>query len=160
MKAVIVLSILLVFFACQTGEEKKVEETADTLVLETGLTIEPLLQKTDSIQFLYFKNPFGDSLRYTRFYTYHNTNDTSIISTILNQFNKGFIVLTEDKQCRSNGKMFLYGKGNEIKTIYFAIQDNECSYLYYIKNGLFYYFTIDEATTNLLSALKANTIDP
>lgn len=159
MKAGFFLSIVTLLLACQASENKDTAPASE-LVIETGLSVEPVLKKIDSIQLLYFKNPFGDSIRYTRFYTYYNTNDTMLIAVLLDELNKSFTVFTEDRKCRSNGKMFLYGKGREIKTIYFAIQENDCSYLYYIKNGLFYYFTINDKTKKILTALKAKTKEP
>jgi hypothetical protein len=154
----IVLSILLT--ACGNAETEKKETSQPEIVLETGLTIEPILKRADSVQLLYFKNPFGDSLRYTRFYTYHVTNDTSLINDLVNQMDKNFQVQPTARTCRSNGKLFFYGAGNELKTVYFATQGKDCSYLYYIKNGMFYYFTIDEATEKRLIELKAKTVEP
>lgn len=155
------IALSMVVTSCGNTENKTTTATSQPeIVLETGLTIEPLLKRADSVQLLYFKNPFGDSLRYTRFYTYHVTNDASLINNLLHQMDKSFQVQPTARTCRSNGKLFFFGAGNELKTVYFATQGKDCSYLYYIKNGMFYYFTIDEATEKRLIELKAKTVEP
>ncbi len=159
MKKWMLLLWLVGFLACNT-EQKQSAAVQDEIKMETGLTLEPMLANADSVQFLYFTNPFGDSLRYTRYYTYHNSGDTALIRTLKNQMDTSFQVQPAPRTCRSNGKMFFYSKGKEAKTVYFATQGNGCSYLYYIKNGLFYYFTINTSAENLLKALKEKTIEP
>lgn len=152
------------FLVCLSGllacnsEQKQNTPVQDELKMETGLSLEPMLANADSVQLLYFTNPFGDSLRYTRYYTYYNAGDTALIHTLINQMDTSFQVQPSPRTCRSNGKMFFYSNGKEAKTVYFATQGNDCSYLYYIKNGLFYYFTITASAEKLLKELKEKTV--
>jgi hypothetical protein len=148
--------------ACGNGSNKqqasnKISGDSSSVVasVKTGLNIEPSLQQVDSLQILYYDNPDGDSLRYSRFYHYTITNDTSTINELLGNLTLPVEQLSEVKKCRSEGKIYAFRKQKEepIKTIYFSTRCDTCCYLYYIKEGLFYYSPL---TTNLKNKLKEN----
>ncbi len=125
-----------------------------------SLNAEPQLLKTDSLQILYYNDPMGDSLRYSRFYTYTSLSDTNTIHTMLLNLSKEFIQLSQKKNCRSQGKIYCYAGREVIKTIYFSMGTNDCSYLYYIKNGAFNYFGLDKEMKLLLLNSKLNAVAP
>lgn len=154
----------------------------------TGLDIANL-RDADSVQVLFFTDPYGkDSLRYTRFFKHYNTSDTSVVNPLLNNLDRMFILRNEVMPCRSEGKLFFFKGEQELKTVYFNTQslvnvpsnfkpnsttqstssansisqssDWDCAYMYFIKDGAFYYFPIQSATTELLLKLKPKAVKP
>jgi hypothetical protein len=107
----------------------------------TGLDIAGLHQ-ADSVQILFFTDPFGkDSLRYTRFFKHYNTSAADVVKPILKNLDQLFLLRTEVIKCRSEGKIFFFKGTQELKTVYFNTQANgDCAYMYFIKDGGFYYF--------------------
>lgn len=127
----------------------------------TGLDIAGLHQ-ADSVQILFFTDPFGkDSLRYTRFFTHYNTSEDLTVQPLLENLDQLFLLRTEVMKCRSEGKIFFFKGTQELKTVYFNTQANgDCAYLYFIKDGGFYYFPIQPATAALLRKLKPLAVKP
>jgi|GEM_PF-3540673 len=139
----------------------------------TGLDIAGLHQ-ADSVQILFFTDPFGkDSLRYTRFFKHYNTSAADVVQPILKNLDQLFILRTEVMKCRSEGKIFFFKGTQELKTVYFNTQgvsttpsdrspqaNGDCAYMYFIKDGGFYYFPIQPETAALLQSLKTKAINP
>ena len=127
----------------------------------TGLDIAGLHQ-ADSVQILFFTDPFGkDSLRYTRFFKHYNTSAADVVQPLLKNLDQLFILRTEVMKCRSEGKIFFFKGKQELKTVYFNTQANgDCAYMYFIKDGGFYYFRIQPQTAALLHSLKTKAINP
>lgn len=167
-------ALMLSFTACETTTTKtttKTIEVSDTKT-NTGLDIAGLHQ-ADSVQILYFTDPFGkDSLRYTRFFKYYNTSATEVVQPILKNLDQLFLLRTEVMKCRSEGKIFFFKGTQELKTVYFNTQgasknpgettqaNGNCAYMYFIKDGGFYYFPIQPETAALLQSLKPKAIKP
>lgn len=141
--------------ACESTTTKTTTKTY------TGLDIAGLHQ-ADSLQILFFTDPFGkDSLRYTRFFKHYNTSAAAVVQPILKNLDQLFILRTEVMKCRSEGKIFLFKGTQELKTVYFNTQANgDCAYMYFIKDGGFYYFPIQPETAALLQSLKTKAINP
>lgn len=131
------------------------------------------LRGADSVQILFFKDPYGkDSLRYTRFYKHYNSSDTAIVKPLLKNLDQLFSFRTDVLNCRSEGKLFFFKGTQELKTVYFNMGDkaqaikeklpkaDNCSFLYFIKDGGFYYLPIDAATIALLKSLKPQAVEP
>lgn len=139
----------------------------------TGLDIAGLHQ-ADSVQILFFTDPFGkDSLRYTRFFKHYNTSAAEVVQPILKNLDQLFLLRTEVMKCRSEGKIFFFKGKQELKTVYFNTQgasanpgdrspqaNGDCAYMYFIKDGGFYYFRIQPQTAALLQSLKTKAINP
>lgn len=139
----------------------------------TGLDIAGLHQ-ADSVQILFFTDPFGkDSLRYTRFFKHYNTSATDVVKPILKNLDQLFLLRTEVMKCRSEGKIFFFKGAQELKTVYFNIQgvstnpsdhsqqaNGDCAYMYFIKDGGFYYFPIQPETAALLRKIKPQSVQP
>jgi hypothetical protein len=159
----IVYSTAAVFLAaCGNGSNKqqasntlKEDSSSAAAAVKTGLSIEPSLHQIDSLQILYYDNPDGDSLRYSRFYKYTITNDSATVNELLGNLALPVEQLSEVKKCRSEGKIYAFRKQKEepLKTIYFSTRCDTCCYLYYIKEGTFYYSPL---STNLKNKLKEN----
>ena len=127
----------------------------------TGLDIAGLHQ-ADSVQILFFTDPFGkDSLRYTRFFKHYNTSAADVVKPILKNLDQLFLLRTEVMKCRSEGKIFFFKGTQELKTVYFNTQANgDCAYMYFIKDGGFYYFQVQPETAALLRKIKPQAVQP
>ncbi len=157
-----ILPILLVgiILACNSPESAdKKPSSEQEIKLVTGLDIVPELRTADSVQCLYFKDPFGkDSLRYTRFFKYFNTHDTTVLNPILRNIDQPFILRNQIMNCRSAGKLFFFQKNQPLKTIYFNTNTaSGCAFLYFIKDGAFYYFPVNSTVIALLQATQKRT---
>lgn len=148
--------LLFFFFACgDAGNEKKAGEataSAPPPVPKTVFNVEPGLIQADSLQVLYFDNPDGDSLRYTRYFRLMETGDTAKIKTLLREMNQVYVQEPNVRPCRSEGKLYLLKGENILRTVYFSSRGDSCTYFYFIKDGLFYYFPQTEAAADWLKA--------
>lgn len=144
--------------ANESGESKKALDA--TTKSATALDLVPEVKGFDSLQVLYYNNPDGDSLRYTRFFTYISSKDSALINAVLNNLRQPFQEHAQVQPCRSEGKIYLYKGTNPVKTLYFSTRCNTCCHLYYIENGMFYYMDISPGAAELLNAYKASAIKP
>jgi hypothetical protein len=161
------LFCIIMMMACNNKsnnkEAKAIEHDSDLAKIDkplTGLDAEPTLSKADSLQILYYDNPDGDSLRYTRFFKVASTNDTSLIGSVLFNLDQPFTTSNETINCRSEGKIYLYGRGEPLKTIYFSTRCDSCCYAYFIKDGTFLYFKLTGKVSGLLKKFKGYAKKP
>ena len=126
----------------------------------TGLQFQPRVQKGDSIQIVYYKNPDGEAKRYSRFYTEYNSNDTALINALKKSIDKHFVRIEKVKDCRNEGKFHFFSAGNPMQTIYFANRGDSCNHLYFIQDGWFFYMDMDSATASLLKSYKPKAVTP
>ncbi len=106
----------------------------------TILMLDEKLNNVDSMVYVFYKDPLGkDSLRYTRYYTQYSTTKIADINTIKAQINLPTERLEKVRKCRSQGKVWCFSKGEIFQTLYFSDFGGECSFMFFIKNGLFYY---------------------
>lgn len=154
----IIFSAFIFFVSCSSIGKKENNENpgSDTIRFFTGLDLQPQISKADSAQVLFYNNPYGDPDRYTRYFTLLSTKDSSLIHLVLKNLDKPFSEQQQVRNCRSEGKMYLFERGgiDPLQTIYFATSCDTCCYLYYIRNGSFYYFELDKATQNILLSNK------
>lgn len=143
-------------FSCNSREGKiNVPDQADTTKLvANGLEVEPEIRLTDSMEILYYKYTEDDSLRYSRFYTYTATSDTTELEFLKKQLSSSYSLLTQVRDCRSQGKIHLFSGGEPVKTIYFSQTGDQCNYLYFIRNGNFFYFPLSEDFSEFLEKNK------
>lgn len=136
MKVISILSVLVFIFSCNNSESP------------SGLEI------------LYFKNPDGDSLRYTRYYTYLQTDGTTVSNKLQRNLTQPFEKLAAIKPFRSEGKIYI-PKGQEAaQTVFFSTRCDSCGYLYFIKNGEFIYFKLAPSLREELIKRKASSVEP
>lgn len=156
-------------FLISCNEQKNNSDKKSTDAIETnkskpltGLEKEPMLNKTDSLQILYYDDPDGDSLRYTRFYHYISTSDTTVINSILFTLNSTFDESDKVKNsCRSEGKIILFSKEEPFKTLYFSTRSkDDCNYIYFIKDGMFCYFNLTEKLAAILKEQEKKSVRP
>lgn len=143
----------------QGPENPEVNQT-EVRIANRGIDAEPRLTGTDSIQVLYYDDPDGDSLRYSRFFRYAVTADTGTIQQLISGLYSTYTDQLQPRACRSEGKMFLFAGEQEVKTVYFSTRCDSCCYLYFIKDGRFLYFPLDDTTRTLIRELKAKSLKP
>ncbi len=158
--------IFLVLLLCSCDNDNKTARTPTsraTDTAESGATVHPdvHLSKTlhallnpDSVQVLYYTEPDGDTLRYTRFFRYAATADIAFIAALNKSLHQPVSIEDSVRKCRSLGKMYLFKNGEPQKTLYFSSRGDSCSYLYLIDQGRFVYTGLDEALTRSLAQLK------
>lgn len=148
--------ILLAFSITSCGgnsDDTKKESQKDELnksVFKTGSEVLPGLMKTDSLQILYYDDPYGDPKRYSRFFKFVSTSVDSVLQPFLNNLNATFELKQQVTECHSEGKIYLFKNGQPLKTIYFSAKKDSCSYLYFIKDGSFYEFDLLDNTAGVL----------
>jgi len=157
-RLLLLLSVPL-FFAC-SNENNAQKEPSDTVPVntlqqpKTVKEVEERLFKADSLQVIYYDNPDGDSLRYSRYFTYTEINNTARVSALLQEMNQVFVQEPAARNCRSEGKIFLLNGEDILKTVYFSTRKDSCSYFYFIKDGNFFYFPVTEKAKRFLTELK------
>lgn len=145
-----------------TDTEPESVDMPDSQDSQTGVATQTAidlagLRNADSVQVLFFTDPYGkDSLRYTRFFKHYNTSDTATTKPILRNLDQLFSFRTEVMNCRSEGKLYFFKAGQEMKTVYFSTgkKSTDCAFLYFIKDGGFYYVQIHAEVANLLNKIK------
>lgn len=155
--------LMLLFTACNNGKDQPKQETVATtatVATEPGegaaiLLLDERLNDADSLVFVFYKDPHGkDSLRYTRYYSEYHSTDTGIIHLVKDNLKDSTQRLEKIKNCRSEGKIWCFAKGNVFQTIYFSAFNKDCSFVYIIKNGQFYYSDISLNLAKKLRNLK------
>lgn len=148
MKQIIHLLIVTAsFYACNQRKTAKINPTTTAVSVvdnytanTTILMLDERLNNVDSMVYVFYKDPLGkDSLRYTRYYTQCSTTKITDINTIKAQINLPTERLEKVRKCRSQGKVWCFFKGEIFQTLYFSDFGGECSFMFFIKNGLFYY---------------------
>ena len=159
-------TILLI--ACADNQQKKesapqvvsMNNTADSGHLSI-IQQDVRLKLADSLVIVFYKDPHGtDSLRYTRYYTQYAVTDTSFINLLKQQLTGKTEKLDKIKACRSEGKIWCFSAGEIFQTIYFSAFNDYCNFLYIIKNGLFYYCSLNPEFSRKLYSFKALAKDP
>jgi len=153
-------------FSCTQADNNK----ADTLIVSTSeinsqnlsiIALDERLHAADSLVFVFYKDPQGkDSLRYTRFYKQYASIDTNLIKFVKDNLQDSTTRFEKIKNCRSEGKIWCFTKGEIFQTIYFSSFSSDCSFLYIIKNGQFYYSAISSAMSKNLNELETKAVDP
>jgi hypothetical protein len=149
---------ILIFGFCACDNQKQDADATNTNPVHTNNNskkrvkdIEPALWKADSLQVLYYDDPDGDSLKYSRYFTYALVSDSVKIGSLLKEIDQPFIEQSTKRNCRSEGKFYLLRGEDILKTIYFSTRGDSCSYMYFIKDGAFIYFSLTQGAERFLS---------
>jgi hypothetical protein len=102
----------------------------------------------------------GDSLRYSRYFTYVATSDSNFLHGLKNVFRQVPQILPEVRNCRSEGKVYLFRQAEPVKTVFFSSLSDDCRYLYFIKNGAFYYVKLSPEFEAWLKELRKSAVKP
>lgn len=159
------IALLFIFSNCNNNQKQTTgtigeDSTVQTYTPKTGLDAEPLLRETDSLEIIYYDDPDGDPERYTRFYKYRVTSDSFIINSMVKELNQPFEQQNGIRDCRSEGKMYLFSRKEPLKTLYFSTRCDTCCYLYYIKDGNFLYFSISDKFSEIIRTNRKQAIAP
>jgi hypothetical protein len=149
-----ILVTVTVLFACN-GSASKSKDTATTGTVTRAIELDKRFSGADSLVIVFYKDPYGaDSLRYTRYFTQYISGDSNHIKVLLNNLDEPFEKLEKIKNCRSEGKIWCYSKGNIFQTVYFSTRCADCCFLYLIKDGYFYYVKINDSVKAMLALTK------
>lgn len=162
-RSILVLIISSVIMSCAGGSNKNAEKKpADKDGSGSGETvIAPIIpQEVSSFDVIYYKKPFTDSTRYTRYFLTTHTSDSVLVSELNRIFRGTFDKLPEVKKCQSEGKIILPFGGDAFRVVYFSRTGGDCSYIYYIKDGEFYYFGISTLLSEKLDAIEKLAVEP
>lgn len=141
-----------------TANKDQLSPQTDSIsLITTGTQLLPALQSLDSIRAMFYLDPFGaDAERYTRYYTeYLAGSSDTLLPMITNAINQSFLVSDTLRDCRSEGKMYLYRSGKVAQVLYFSQQNENCIHLYMIHEARYYYFPLSPELYNKLTALEA-----
>lgn len=139
--------------SCMNAEKDK-EKEAGSPDLTKIAGPEPTLMNADSIVIIVYDDSVDDSLRYSRYYQFTSTSDIVVLGMLAEHWKQQPIVTDNLRPCRSEGKLQLYMKGDPVKTVYYADKDGGCKYLYFISDGLFYYFDIGNELSKYLAEVR------
>jgi hypothetical protein len=134
------LFILLIAFVCacqnQTGSNQ-----IDTLP-QLASEVDMRWHGIDSMVIVFYDDPYGsDSLRYTRFYTQWSTQREDYIQSLQTQLSEKYERKFKRDSCRGEGKIWCFRMGKIQQTLYFNVGGQlPCPYVYWIKDGQFYYY--------------------
>lgn len=157
---------ILFMVSCENGNQPHKDVTVEAAAqkvtdsLKTLSDIETTLVAADSLQILYYDDPEGDSLRYSRFFHYTISTDSLTINTMKEEFRQSPEIRNALRNCRAEGKIYLYGKGKELKTVYFSTKPGACGFLYIIKNGNFYYVSLGKSFKDILETERKESVKP
>jgi hypothetical protein len=151
------LMMLLSFFSCQV---KRQEEANVTKYSETVQVPSYMPNTVDSVDLLYFRKPFTDSLRYQRFFTFIRSGDSSLISALRDNLELGFQEYVNPIDCLSEGKIIVPHGGDAFRIIYFSRTQIPCSYIYVIDNGRFRYYPLTENVKKALDEWEGLAVEP
>ena len=149
---------LFFLFACDNGTPGKASNVtasaSQEAVTKKVSDLESRLASADSLQVLYYDNSDGDSLRYSRYFTYNETTDTAQIKMLLKEMDQVYVQEPKARDCRSEGKLYLLRGEDVLKTVYFSTRGDSCRYFYFIKDGSFVYFPLTNKAAMFLKENK------
>ncbi|HSF45162.1 MAG TPA: hypothetical protein VLA58_04100 [Chitinophagaceae bacterium] len=150
MKMLLFLFVPL-FFASGCGTGRNTEKYTSAEVQSRAV---------DSIDILYFKKPFTDSSRYTRYYRTVRVSDSTFYHLLENALSGPSVVMEKPKACLSEGKIIIPKGRDAFKVVYFSRSEQEaCNYIYVIRNGLFYYHTLSREILTVLNDFERKAED-
>ena len=144
MKQLVSFSILLLSLGC--GTAGKQENPEGTQRKASAREADHRLAEADSLVMVYYDDPFmADSLQYTRYYHQISKTDSGEIRMLAAHFQQQVRVQEKPMPCRNEGKIWMFRKGKIFQTVYFAFSKPGCSFLFFIKDGRFYFTAPDPA---------------
>ncbi len=139
--------IVLFFFSCQTSDRQKPLAPAPMM----QQTPEPKkwqdeLKASDSAAILLFDKPADP-----RFFKYVSVTDISSIENIVDDLDDQH-VFQDNQTCKSNGKIYWYGEGDRVFTVYLCFKDS-CPSFSVIQNGEKRYFMMSKTSASLFTEM-------
>ena len=157
----------VVFVACQESPQTATQSVPLTPAIDPRkdaqllFQVDSLLPRVDSLVLVYFDDPFGpDSLRYPRFYSQYSLTQKDSIQSFIQPMNEAVKAVEVKRDCRIEGKIWCYGSGKMIQTIYWSSHPSGCRFQYLIRDGLFYYFSLTDQQLSSLNQWKKQASKP
>lgn len=146
--------VVILFFSCQTSDRQKPLSQAPK-VQETPVPKkwQDHLKASDSAVILLFDKPADP-----RFFKYVSVTDISSIENIVDDLDDQH-VFQDNQTCKSNGKIYWYGEGDRVFTVYLCFKDS-CSSFAVIQNGEKRYFIMSGSSASLLTAMLRHAKRP
>ncbi|MFZ4059209.1 MAG: hypothetical protein ACOYKE_13790 [Ferruginibacter sp.] len=162
MKYTFLFLIVIALSCCNTKGKTPIENPSTLKSSTTGLQLDSMLLSMDSIVLVHFTDPYGpDSLRYTRFYTQVSIVDSFTIRLLQQSLNTAYTREDQKRNCRIEGKIWCFSKGKIFQTIYFSSgKESQCRFMYWIKDGSFYFFPYAQSLELLLNQWRMKEIMP
>jgi hypothetical protein len=111
------------------------------------------------VDILYFKKPFTDSVRYTRFYKVTQSTDSVFFESLKRALAQHHQKLEAPRKCLSEGKIQIPLGGDAFKVVYFSRAETGCNYLYIIQDGAFLYYEMPADVNRYLIELEKQSKD-
>ena len=158
---IVFIVLLIVEAGCNDGGGKVEDAEKKEPVSETLLHLDERFKATDSVVFVFYKDPYGkDSLRYTRYYTQISLTEPSVLDLLREQVMQKATRLEKYRNCRGEGKVWCFANGKIFQTIYFSTRCADCCHVFLIKDGFFYYVPILKSFITQLDSIKPLSKDP
>jgi|GEM_PF-699111 len=157
----LIVVIALLLLSCAEKDKKKTSEKMPAADSYTMTELDERLTGADSAVFVFYTDPFTkDSLQYTRYYKQYSTTATAAIQSLQEALNGTFTKEERPKPCRNEGKAWIFSKNKIFQTVYFGWSKNNCSFIYLIKDGFFYYTDIKNSFISTLKNYQEKAIEP
>lgn len=108
----------------------------------------PAIADSDSAVVMYYHSP-GDS-RFFNMIKVKGKNPLPVVTTDVNDK-----VIKAKDTCTTQGKIYFYGKGDAVETVYFS-RNEDCLTLSFIKTGEKYFTQMSKEAKELLDSLEKN----
>jgi hypothetical protein len=146
--------IVFFFFSCQTSDRKKALVPAPIMQqMPEPKKWQDELKASDSAAILLFDKPADP-----RFFKYVSVTDISSIVNIVNDLDDQN-VFQDNQTCKSNGKIYWYGEGDRVFTVYFCFKKS-CPSFAVIQNGQKRYFMMSGTSAFLLTEMLRHATRP
>jgi hypothetical protein len=143
--------------SCGGSGKNEVKEVATVTIAAADPKLAPFA--TDSIDVLFFKKPFTDSSRYTRYFIMAMAKDSSFEAALSSTLKGPSSIMDKPRTCLSEGKIIIPKGGDAYKTLYFSRSgEKQCRYIYEIKEGLFLYYQIPDDVVAVLNELEKHAV--
>ena len=157
----LLIGITTILFSCTGRNNTETAGIKPATDLYSMAELDKRLVNTDSAVFVFFTDPFTkDSLQYTRFYKQYATVATADIQSMLTAMNGSFTKEEQPRPCRNEGKAWIFSKNKIFQTIYFGWSKNNCSFIYLIKDGFFYYTEMKAPFSSTLTNYREKATEP
>lgn len=138
MKYLISISVLLLSAGCGTAVKQENPEVPQNP--SSAIAADHRLADADSLVMVFYDDPFmADSLQYTRYYQQVSKTDSGGIRMLVDHFKQPVRIREKPLPCRNEGKIWMFREGKIFQTVYFACSKPGCSFLFFIKDGRFYF---------------------
>lgn len=153
------LAIIILFVLTLAACGNRASSTSENDSTEVRLEEAVVDQIQGPVDILYFKKPFTDSVRYTRYYKISQSTDSVFFASLKMLLKQDHEKLEGPRKCLSEGKIQIPLGGDAFKVVYFSRVETGCAYLYIIKDGSFLYYGMPADLNQYLVELEKQAKD-